>query len=70
MYIVYCRLLTGMKIKTEADALAAMEALHQKGAKKVIISSTELGSDDTLIGLGSYANSKQFLRSLSNFYLR
>ncbi len=42
----------------ETSAKAAMEKLHQIGAKTVVISSSELGSDDILIGLGSSVISK------------
>jgi len=46
-------LLTGTKIASEEDALAAMELLHSKGAQTVVLTSTELGSDGLLICLGS-----------------
>ncbi|XP_064628373.1 pyridoxal kinase-like [Lineus longissimus] len=46
-------LLTGIDIKTEADAWKAMDFFHSKGVKTVMISSTDLGTDDKLLGLGS-----------------
>jgi len=46
-------LITGKKIKSEQDAFSVMEDLHKKGVKTVILSSTELGSDDHLVCLAS-----------------
>jgi pyridoxine kinase len=51
--IISFRLLTGIKIKTEADAWKAMDIFHSKGVKTVVISSTDLGTEDKLLGLGS-----------------
>jgi len=48
-------LLTGRQIKSEADAFAVMNLLHDKGVGTVILSSTELGSEDHLVGLASRA---------------
>jgi len=45
--------LTGRQIHSEADALAVMDLIHQKGVGTVILSSTELGSDEHLVGLAS-----------------
>ncbi|XP_006812139.1 pyridoxal kinase-like [Saccoglossus kowalevskii] len=45
--------LTGITIKTEEDAFKAMELMHCSGCKNIVISSTELGKDDTLVLLGS-----------------
>lgn len=46
-------LLTGRKINNETDARAVMDILHEKGVSTVILSSTELGSQDHLVGLAS-----------------
>jgi len=46
-------LITGKTIKSESDALETMEEFHRKGVKTVILSSTELGSKDHLVGLAS-----------------
>merc|ERR1719184_686832 len=46
-------LLTGKTITNEEEALAVMKILHEKGVSTVILSSTELGSSDYLVGLAS-----------------
>lgn len=46
-------LLTGMTIKTQADALKAMQILHDKGPATVVLSSTSLGAEGVLLGLAS-----------------
>ena len=46
-------LITGKKITSEADALQVMQDFHGKGVKTVILSSTELGDADHLVGLAS-----------------
>eukprot|EP00112_Aurelia_sp_Birch-Aquarium-sp1_P004493 Seg1509.16 transcript_id=Seg1509.16/GoldUCD/mRNA.D3Y31 product="Pyridoxal kinase" protein_id=Seg1509.16/GoldUCD/D3Y31 len=46
-------LLSGVKINTEEDAIKAMDVLHTKGTKTVIISSTEIGKENTLVLLAS-----------------
>lgn len=46
-------LLTGIKIVDIKSARKAMQRLHEMGAKTVVISSSELGSDKVLIGLAS-----------------
>lgn len=46
-------LLTGVKISDLESARVAMQKLHDMGAKTVVISSSELGNKDYLIGLGS-----------------
>jgi len=46
-------LLTGRKINNETDAQEVMDILHKKGVGTVILSSTELGSQDHLVGLAS-----------------
>ena len=50
----FCRLLTDMKIKTESDALEAMEKLHKKGPSTVVISSSNLGQEGQIICLASF----------------
>lgn len=47
------RLLTDMKITSEADALKVMQCLHEKGPKTVVLSSTNLGSEGVLVALAS-----------------
>lgn len=49
-------LLSGMKINCEKDAFKAMDILHNKGTKVVVITSSELGKEDTLVSLGSSFN--------------
>lgn len=49
-------LLTDKQIKSEADALEVMDLIHQKGVGTVILSSTELGSQEHLVGLASRVN--------------
>ena len=51
--ILHRRLLTDMKITDIASAKVAMNKLHEMGAKTVIISSSDLGTNELLIGLGS-----------------
>ncbi|KAH3889154.1 pyridoxal kinase-like [Dreissena polymorpha] len=46
-------LLTDMKISSEADALLAMQRLHEMGPKTVVLSSTSLGSEGILVALAS-----------------
>ncbi|XP_042866406.1 pyridoxal kinase-like [Penaeus japonicus] len=46
-------LLSGRKIRNEADALEVMEWFHQQGVKTVVLSSTDLGSENELLGLAS-----------------
>jgi len=43
-----------MKINNEADAMAAMQRLHDMGPSTVVLSSTSLGTDGVLVGLASY----------------
>ena len=47
------RILTGMKIKNESDAFNAMQVLHDRGPKTVVLSSSDLGKDGVLVGLAS-----------------
>ncbi|GBP25989.1 Pyridoxal kinase [Eumeta japonica] len=49
-------LLTGLKMTNLKEALNITEALHQKGVKTVVISSSELGDDTTMIGIASTPN--------------
>lgn len=46
-------MLSGIQITNLNSACEAMSCLHSLGTGTVVISSTELGSDDVLIGLGS-----------------
>lgn len=46
-------LLTGIKICNEDDALRAMQVLHDRGIKTVIITSSNLASKDELLNFGS-----------------
>jgi len=46
-------LLTERKIRTEEDAREVMDLLHSRGPHTVILSSTELGSENFLLGLAS-----------------
>jgi len=58
-------LLTGMKITDKNSALDAMDALHDKGVKTVVISSADFGADNkTLLGLGSQRHSSLSPRRL------
>ena len=52
------RQLTGMSIATQADALKAMQILHNKGPTTVVLSSTSLGAEGVLLGLASSVKSK------------
>ena len=52
------RLLTDMKISDEESARQAMQKLHEMGARTVVISSSDLGNDDVLVGLGSTVHSE------------
>nr|CAG4638577.1 EOG090X09AY [Cyclestheria hislopi] len=45
--------LTGKKITNEQDALECMKMLHEKGAKVVIISSSDIGPNGVLLAFGS-----------------
>ncbi|KAF9809162.1 hypothetical protein SFRURICE_009849 [Spodoptera frugiperda] len=48
-------LITGMKMNSLEDAMKIIDALHKKGPKTVVLSSTELGDDKCMIGLASTA---------------
>lgn len=49
-------LLTDRKINKLEDAWEAVDELHTHGCKTVVLSSTELGNKDFLIGLASSKN--------------
>lgn len=51
-------LLTGMKIKTESDACKALKLLHSKGIKTVILTSTCLENEGSLVLLASQHDKK------------
>lgn len=51
-------LLTDSKISSIEDAWKAINLLHQKGCKTVILSSSELGDEKTLLGLASTQDGK------------
>jgi len=57
-------LLTGIQITDIQSAFEAMDIFHAKGVKTVVISSTNLGDDDTLLGLGSQKSSSTSPRRL------
>jgi len=46
-------LLTGKKINSRDDAWKAIEMLHKRGCKTVVLSSTELGDEEHLLALAS-----------------
>ncbi|XP_014367266.2 pyridoxal kinase [Papilio machaon] len=46
-------LITGMKVNDLNDALKVIGALHDKGIKTVVLSSTELGDEKNMIGIAS-----------------
>ncbi|KAB0797291.1 hypothetical protein PPYR_08285 [Photinus pyralis] len=46
-------LLTDKKVSTIEDAWDAIDILHQRGCKTVVISSTEFGNDDYLVAMAS-----------------
>ncbi|KAG1678543.1 Pyridoxal kinase [Nymphon striatum] len=48
------QLLTGLTIKNEDDAISAMDALHHKGSKTVVLSSADLGPDSFMTTYGSH----------------
>lgn len=52
-------LLSGVKITNESEAFKAMKILHERGTKTVVITSSELGDNKTLIALGSSVNGKK-----------
>ena len=46
-------MLSGVTIDSAETAKEAMETLHKMGAKTVIVSSSDLGEPDILVGFGS-----------------
>ena len=66
------RLLSGITINSVESAKLAMQKLHDMGAKTVIISSSDIGPPDTLIGFGSSVASKphfyMFFQTSVKFY--
>lgn len=52
-FLVKKRLLTGVQIRSQADALAAIDQLHATGVPTVILSSSDLGDSQSLLGFGS-----------------
>ncbi|KAK2702670.1 hypothetical protein QYM36_018726 [Artemia franciscana] len=63
-------LLTGMKIASEEDAVRVIDYLHKEGVKIVVLSSTDLGSDDELISSASFATVHPFIyQCLANRYV-
>ncbi|XP_059052889.1 pyridoxal kinase [Achroia grisella] len=46
-------LITGVKVKNLDDALKVIDLLHQKGVNTVVLSSTDLGNDTSMIGIAS-----------------
>ncbi|KAL0883114.1 hypothetical protein ABMA27_016573 [Loxostege sticticalis] len=46
-------LITGIEMKDLDGALKVVQALHDKGVKTVVLSSTDLGGDNTMIGIAS-----------------
>ena len=49
----FFRLLTETKVTNEAEALAAMGRLHDRGVGTVVLSSSDVGDDDVLVALAS-----------------
>lgn len=50
------RLLTGMRIQTEEECLQAIDILHQKGAKVVVLTSCTLADDQDRISVYGSSN--------------
>ncbi|CAH0585681.1 unnamed protein product [Chrysodeixis includens] len=50
-------ILTGLKMNNFEDALKIIDALHDKGVKTVVISSTDLGGDKLMVGIASNGGS-------------
>lgn len=46
-------LMTGLKVVDLNGALEVIQALHDKGVKTVVLSSTDLGDETKMIGLAS-----------------
>ena len=45
--------LTGLEAKDEAGVLQAIQALHQMGPEIVVVTSSELGERETIVGYAS-----------------
>ena len=56
------RNLTGVKISSEEDAIKAMQILHDKGPRTVVISSSEFSHDTSIICLASSVTSTYYSR--------
>lgn len=54
-------LLTGVTIESEADAWTALNWFHEKGVKTVVLSSTNIGTENTLTSFLSHKNGKFIL---------
>ena len=48
-------LMTGLKVHDLDGALKVIQALHAKGVKTVVLSSTDLGDESHMIGVASTA---------------
>ncbi|XP_023323369.1 pyridoxal kinase [Eurytemora carolleeae] len=46
-------LITGRKINNEEDAISVMDEFHKRGVKTIILSSTEMGDENHLVGIAS-----------------
>ena len=57
-----------MTIKTQSDALKAMQILHDKGPTTVVLSSTSLGAEGVLLGLASSVKSKLYSSTYRSLY--
>lgn len=51
-------LLTGIKVKDLDGILKAIQALHDKGVKTVVVSSTDLGDAESMIAIASSADAR------------
>lgn len=56
-------LLTGTKIHSVADAWLAMQWFHDQGVRTVALSSTDLGTVDTLLAFVSHKNGKHLKKT-------
>ncbi|CAH2229388.1 pyridoxal kinase [Pararge aegeria] len=50
-------LITGLKMKDLAGALRVIDALHDRGVKTVVLSSTDLGNGENIVGIASNKDS-------------
>ncbi|XP_039293667.1 pyridoxal kinase [Nilaparvata lugens] len=62
-------LLTGKPVKSIQDAWVAIDKLHDKGCKTVVISSTDLGTENTLLAIASSKTNGKRERILMNIPL-